>query len=78
MAWEDTPRPAEPDGDPAARELAVLSYAEGRLSIGKASELAGMPIRDFRNLLASHNVPLNYGVEDFAQDLATLRALGRL
>ncbi len=71
-------RAANVSGEEAVRELAVLFYAQGRLSIGKASELTGMSIRDFMALLASRDVPLNYDVEDFRHDLETLRTLGRL
>jgi len=34
-------------------ELAVSLYAQGRLSVGKACELAGMSLWQFHHLLAS-------------------------
>ena len=60
------------------QELAVSLYAQGRLSVGKARELAGMSLWAFRQLLAMRGVSPHFGVSDLAEDLETLRALGRL
>lgn len=59
-------------------EMAVYLYALGRLSIGKACELAGMALWEFRQLLASRRIPPHYDVADLDEDVATLRELGRL
>ena len=59
-------------------ELAVHLYAEGRLSTGKARELAGMSLWEFRQLLASRRIPAHYEKDDLDADLATLRRMGRL
>ena len=59
-------------------ELAVSLYAQGRLSIGKARELAGMTLWEFRQLLASRHISPHYDVIDLEEDVATLRDLGRL
>lgn len=59
-------------------EMAVHLYSQGRLSVGKARELAGMPLWEFRQVLASRRVAAHYGIEDLDEDLATLRKLGRL
>ena len=59
-------------------EMAVYLYSQGRLSIGKARELAGMALWEFRQLLASRRIPPHYDVEDLDEDVATLRELGRL
>ena len=56
-------------------EMAVHLYAEGRLSIGKARELAGMPLWTFRQLLASRRISPHYDVEDLNEDITTLREL---
>ena len=60
------------------QELAVSLYAQERLSIGKARELAGMSLWAFRQLLAARGVSTHFGVNDLEEDLETLRALGRL
>jgi predicted HTH domain antitoxin len=59
-------------------EIAVYLYSQGRLSIGKARELAEMTLWEFRQLLASRRIPTHYDVEDLDEDIATLRGLGRL
>ena len=57
-------------------ELAVLLYAQGRLSVGKARELAGMGLWQFRQLLASRQIGPHYGVEEYQEDLDALREIG--
>jgi predicted HTH domain antitoxin len=57
-------------------ELAIALYAQGRLGIGKARELAGLTLWEFRQILASRKIPPHYDTEDLAEDLANLRALG--
>jgi predicted HTH domain antitoxin len=59
-------------------EIAVYLYAQGRLSIGKARELAGMTLWEFRQVLASRRIPPHYDVVDLDEDVATLREMGPL
>ena len=59
-------------------EMAVHLYAQGRLAVGKARELAGMTLWEFRQLLASRRIPPHYDEADLEEDVATLRELGRL
>ena len=59
-------------------EMAVYLYAAGRLSIGKARELAGMSLWQFRQLLASRQIPPHFDESDLAADIETLKELGRL
>lgn len=59
-------------------EMAVYLYVQGRLSIGKARELADMTLWEFRQLLASRRIPPHYDVADLDEDVATLREMGRL
>ncbi len=59
-------------------EMAVYLYAQGRLSIGKARELAGMSLWEFRQLLASRRIAPHYDEVDLNEDVATLREMGRL
>ncbi len=70
------------DRDTLSREaresLAVRLYGEHRLSLGKAAELAAMPIVKFMDLLRSLNMPvLEYGEEEYAQDLKVIADLTR-
>jgi predicted HTH domain antitoxin len=57
-------------------EMAVHLHAQGRLSVGKARELAGMTLWQFRQLLASRRIPSHYDEADLDADVATLRDLG--
>jgi predicted HTH domain antitoxin len=59
-------------------EMAVYLYTQGRLSIGKARELADMTLWEFRQLLASRRIPPHYDVADLNEDMATLREMGRI
>jgi predicted HTH domain antitoxin len=61
------------------QEIALHMFTQGRLTLGYASKLADMPLKDFRQLLKQRSVPLySYDVEDFELDLKNLRELGRL
>jgi predicted HTH domain antitoxin len=59
------------------QEIAVLLFAQDRLTLAQASRLSGMDRLRFQHLLASRGIPVHYDVEDFEQDLSTLRSLGR-
>lgn len=58
--------------------IAVYLYSQGRLSIGKAREFAGMPLWEFRQLLALRRISPHYDEADLDEDMATLREMGRL
>ncbi len=60
------------------REIAVLLFQQERLTLGQASQMAGMSQLQFQFLLASRQIPLHYGIADFDADLKTLREMGRL
>jgi predicted HTH domain antitoxin len=59
------------------QELAVLLFQKDRLTLAQASRLASMDRLRFQHLLASRGIPVHYDVEEFEQDLSTLRSLGR-
>lgn len=60
------------------RELALALYAQQRVSLGKARELAGLTLWEFRQWLATRRIEAHYDSDDLQDDLAALRALGRL
>jgi predicted HTH domain antitoxin len=60
------------------RELALVLFQQGKLSFGKARELAGMTVRAFQQLLGSRGITVHYDVADYEEDLVTLQTLGRL
>ncbi len=59
-------------------ELAVYLYAQRRLSIGKARELADLTLWEMRHLLASRHISPHYDEVDLDEDVVTLGELGRL
>ncbi len=54
-------------------ELAVHLYEQDRLSVGKAHELAGLSLWEFRQLLGARRIPPHFGMQDLELDLFTLR-----
>ena len=64
--------------DELRRELAIHLFQEGKLSFGKARQLANLTVWEFHNLLGSRNIPIHYGVDEYVEDLATLEESGRL
>ncbi len=54
-------------------ELAVLLFKEDKLTLGQAARFAGMPQPHFQHLLGRRKIPLHYGVEEFEEDLKTLK-----
>jgi len=59
-------------------EMAIYLYSQRRLSVGKARELAGLSLWEFRQLLASRHISPHYDETDLDQDVATLQEMGRL
>ena len=60
------------------RDLAILLFQQGKLSFGKAREMAGMTVWAFQQLLGSRGISVHYDLEEYEEDLQTLRELGRL
>ena len=59
-----------------ARLLALGLYREDKVSLGRASELCQMPVEQFMEFAAQHDVPLHYGETDLEEDRRTLERLG--
>lgn len=55
------------------KEIALALYARGLLSIGKATELAGVPRHDFEEVLAKRRVERPYDATELERDLAWAR-----
>ncbi|HEY65905.1 MAG TPA: UPF0175 family protein [Caldilineae bacterium] len=60
------------------QEIAVMLFEKERLTLEQASRFAGMSRLQFQHLLASRQIPVHYDVEEFEEDLRTLRELRRL
>ena len=63
--------------DELRRELAIYLFQQGKLSFGKAREMAGMTAWDFQQALASRDIPVHYGVEEYEKDRAALKERGQ-
>jgi len=53
--------------------LALEKYKKGQASLGKAAELAGLPVGQMITVLAEYGVPSNLDTEDYLQGLEHLR-----
>jgi predicted HTH domain antitoxin len=56
-------------------EVAVMLFQKEKLSLGQAARLAGIPQYRFQMLLASRGISLHYDVEEFREDVETLKRL---
>ena len=53
--------------------LAVEKYKKAEVSLGKASELAGVPVGQMINILTDYGIKANLDKEDYRQGLENLR-----
>ncbi len=58
-------------------ELAAALYPRGRLSFGKARELAGVSAWAFQEVLGLRGIPASDDLAEYEKDLAALRERGR-
>jgi predicted HTH domain antitoxin len=59
-------------------ELALHLFQQGKLSFGKAREMAEMSVGAFQQLLGSRGIPVHYDLQEYAEDRNTLKELGQL
>lgn len=56
-------------------ELALEKYLKRQVSLGRAAELAKMPLADFMVKAAERSIPMNYSVDSLEKDFkAALKA----
>ena len=60
------------------RELAIALFQQERLTLAQASRFAEVSQLSFQALLADRQIPIHYGVEEFREDLRTLRQTERV
>lgn len=60
------------------REIAIMLFEQGRISLGKGAQLAQMHKMDFQALLASRDICIHYDLEDYRADVEHLKAKGWL
>jgi predicted HTH domain antitoxin len=56
-------------------ELAIHLFEQGKLSFGKAREMAALDAWTFQQILGSRAIPVHYGPDEYAEDLATLQEI---
>lgn len=57
-------------------EIAVMLFQKEKLTLGQAARLAGLPQYKFQLLLGIRDIPIHYGIEEYREDLQTLKSLG--
>jgi len=57
-------------------ELAISLFQQERITLGTASQLAGLHQIEFQQLIASRGICVHYDIEDLEQDLKSLRQEG--
>lgn len=72
---DDVLQAAHMSAEELRRELAVLLFQQDRLTLAQAARLADLDRLQFQHLLASRRIPVHFDIEDFEQDLETLRSL---
>ena len=55
------------------REIALALFQQERVSLSRASKIAGIELMDFQKLLANRGICIHYDVDDFEQDVQHLR-----
>lgn len=60
------------------REIAIALFQQERISLSRASKIAGMEILNFQKLLAARDIRVHYDVEHLEQDVRHLRDRGWL
>ncbi|MEM1292981.1 MAG: UPF0175 family protein [Cyanobacteria bacterium P01_H01_bin.162] len=59
-------------------EIIILLFQQEKLSLGKASEILGMPQIRFQRLIADRGICVHYDVADFQEDMQHLTEKGWL
>ena len=52
-------------------EYALLGYQKGECSVGKAAEMAKLPLSEFMTQASSRGIPLSYSKQDLKRDFST-------
>ena len=57
------------------QEIAIVLFQKEKLTLARASRLAGMTRLQFQHLIASRQIPVHYDSADFDEDLRALKEL---
>lgn len=56
-------------------EMAIWFYQTGKLSSGQAIKFANISRVQFKKELGQRKIPVNFGIEDFEQDIQTIQSV---
>ncbi len=59
----------------AKAQKALDKYRDGKVSLSKAAEVAGVSISEMMDLLAEHGITSHLQSEDYRESLQTLREI---
>ena len=59
-------------------EIAVMLFQRDKFTLAQSARFAGMTRLEFQRLLASRKIPLHYTIQDFRDEVDTLRKTGFL
>ncbi len=54
-------------------EYALEKYQQGEITLGKAGEMLGLPLRKMLLLAAKRGIPFQYSIHDLEKDLTAVR-----
>lgn len=57
------------------REIAIMLFRQKKISLAKASYIAGMNQIQFMRFLGSRGIPIHYGIAEFREDLKTIESM---
>jgi predicted HTH domain antitoxin len=60
------------------REIAIALFQQERITLSRASKIAGIDLMEFQKLIADRGICVHYDVEEFDQDVQHLRDRGWL
>jgi predicted HTH domain antitoxin len=55
------------------REIAIALFQQERITLSRASKIAGIDLMEFQKLIADRGICVHYDVEDFEEDVQHLR-----
>ena len=55
-------------------EIAIILFQQEKITLGTASQFAGINQLEFQRVLGNRKISIHYGIEDLHQDLQTLKA----
>jgi predicted HTH domain antitoxin len=56
-------------------DIAIMLYQKGKLTFGQAAQTAKLSYTEFQFLLGRNKISINYEVEQFLEDIETIKSL---